>query len=243
MENKNGHWIYPEIINPEEWFGFTYRIIEIDTQKEYIGRKYFWSKRRISKKDEKRNKYKISESDWKIYTGSCKILNEEIEKKGLENYIFEILNLYKTKGTTNYGEIETQVLLNVLRERFEDGTRKYYNGNIGNHYFAGHFLTDETREKISKTRKTKGSAVGEKNPMFGKKHTDEAKAKIAARDYSSISGDNNFWKNFEMTEEHRKKIGDRYYPAGEDNPRFGKPATGKNIKGGKHKSSKTKRRW
>ena len=40
----NGHWIYPDLIDINEWFGFIYRIVELDTGRQYIGKKQFWSK-------------------------------------------------------------------------------------------------------------------------------------------------------------------------------------------------------
>ena len=43
-----------------------------------------------------------------------------------------------------------------------------------NHPFYGNHHTEETKEKISKTRIEKGVAKGEKNGMFGKTHTPEA---------------------------------------------------------------------
>ena len=39
-----GHWEFDSDFSTDEWFGFIYRIIEINTGKEYIGKKQFFSK-------------------------------------------------------------------------------------------------------------------------------------------------------------------------------------------------------
>ena len=44
--------------------------------------------------------------------------------------------------------------------------------NIGNTYNLGKNLSDETKEKISK------SHIGNKNPFYGKHHTEEEKNRI-----------------------------------------------------------------
>lgn len=46
-----------------------------------------------------------------------------------------------------------------------------------NNPFYGKHHTDETKEKISSSRK--GKCVGEQHPMYGKKHTEEALLKIS----------------------------------------------------------------
>ena len=50
----------------------------------------------------------------------------------------------------------------------------------------GKRVSEETKKKISKT--LKGRMIGEKNPMFGKHHTEEAKEKIR-QNQPDISGD------------------------------------------------------
>jgi len=129
--NDTGHWIVKKDFDPEEWFGFIYRIIELDTGKEYLGKKQFKMMRRVAVKGKKNKKITYKESDWKKYTGSCKALNEQIALKGIGNYRFEICSLHKTKASLYYAEVKAQVMEDVMRIRLADGTKKFYNGQIG----------------------------------------------------------------------------------------------------------------
>lgn len=125
-----GHWTFPIEFDVNDWFGFIYRITELDSQREYIGKKQFKKLQRKKIKGRKNKKHVYSDSDWKKYTGSSKALNESIEKNGKENYTFEILSLHKTKGSLYYAEVCRQIDEDVLRATLPDGTRKYFNGNI-----------------------------------------------------------------------------------------------------------------
>lgn len=144
-----GHWEFPHEFNIEEWFGFIYRITELSTGKEYIGKKQFFSNRTKTVSGRKNKKHYKKESDWKKYTGSSIELNKAIIQYGMDNYKFQIESLHKTKGSLHYREVEMQIKENVLRERFLNGARKYYNGHIS----AVKFLppnehTDEIKMKI-----------------------------------------------------------------------------------------------
>jgi hypothetical protein len=86
--------------NINDNFGFVYLITNIQNNRKYIGRKYFWSFR--TPKGKKR-KVK-SESDWKKYYGSCPELKEDIDKLGRDNFSRTILSLHKTGGKTNFEE-------------------------------------------------------------------------------------------------------------------------------------------
>ena len=112
-------------------FGFVYCITNLINERQYIGRKYFWSFR--TPKGKKR-KVK-SESDWKRYYGSCPELKKDI--KETNNKIFfrrQILSLHKTKGDCNFEETKQLFLNNVLSESLDNGTPAYYNSNILGRY-------------------------------------------------------------------------------------------------------------
>jgi hypothetical protein len=148
---EKGHWQFDEEFDIKEWFGFIYRITENTTNREYIGKKQFFSNRTKTVVGKKNKKHFKKESDWKTYTSSSIELNKSIILYGKENYTFDILSLHKTKGTLHYSEVELQILENVLRERLEDGSRKYYNGHIA----AVKFIppsehNEQTKSKISK---------------------------------------------------------------------------------------------
>ena len=128
-------WMYNEVpftsADILDNFGFVYLIANKSNQRQYIGRKYFWSFR--TPKGKKR-KVK-SESDWKNYYGSCPELKEDVIKFGRENFSRTILSLHKTKGKTNFEETRRLFTNNVLTEALDDGTPAWYNSNILNRYF------------------------------------------------------------------------------------------------------------
>ena len=113
-----------------DYFGFVYLITNKSNQRQYIGRKYFWSFR---KPPGKKRKVK-QESDWKKYYGSCPELKEDIKKYGKEFFSREILSLHATKGTCNFEETKQLFLNNVLSESLDDGSPAYYNSNILGRY-------------------------------------------------------------------------------------------------------------
>jgi len=147
-----GHWLFNVDFNPEDWFGFIYIITELDTGRKYIGKKQFFNTNRKVVKGKKNKKKVISESNWRIYTGSSKNLNFEISIKGNSNYIFEILSLHNSKGSLHYAEVEYQITHNVLRELLDDGiTKKYFNRAVSGVKFIPPAETmDESRISISK---------------------------------------------------------------------------------------------
>ena len=112
-------------------FGFVYRITNIQTGKQYIGRKYF-----VQKRKPKGGKRKVtSESDWKKYYGSCPELKEDIKKFGKDIFKREILSLHTSVGKTNFEETRQLFLHNVLPEKLTDDTPAYYNSNILGRYY------------------------------------------------------------------------------------------------------------
>lgn len=109
-----------------QWQGFVYMITERSSNKKYIGKKFFWSRRRLPPlKGKTRKRIKISESDWKTYYGSSEDLKTLVEERGADNYYREILRLCKTKGECSYYEAKEQFERDVLLK--DD----YYNEFIG----------------------------------------------------------------------------------------------------------------
>lgn len=123
-------WIYegsefdPDEDFLKEYVGFVYCVTEIKTNKKYVGKKFFWSTRRLPPlKGKKLRRKKTVESDWRTYHGSSEQVKQLVEE-GTE-FRREILRLCKTKGECSYYEAKEQFDRDVLFR--ED----YYNEFIG----------------------------------------------------------------------------------------------------------------
>ena len=119
-------WVYEDNVLdeiPEGYYGFVYRIINKETNKQYIGKKFFYSQKQRQVKGKKK-KYK-AESDWKEYYGSNEILAGEVAEFGRDKFERYILKLCKTKGDCSYFESKYQFQEDVLLN-----PDKYYNSWI-----------------------------------------------------------------------------------------------------------------
>ena len=126
-----------------DYYGFVYRITNTTTQKSYIGRKYFYQKR----KPRGGKRRVTSESDWKRYYGSSDDLKRDIREIGRPSFTREILSLHKTLGKVNYEETKQLFLHNVLMEALDDGTPMYYNSNILGRYMRKDYGNFETNSE------------------------------------------------------------------------------------------------
>jgi len=115
------------------WVGFVYEIKDNTNEKLYIGKKGFWSTRRLAPLKGKTRKRKVvKESDWMKYYGSNEELKLLVESDGPERFSREILRLCETKGLMSYFEAKEQFDREVL---FRD---EYYNQFIGVKIHASH---------------------------------------------------------------------------------------------------------
>jgi hypothetical protein len=107
---------------PLDSIGFVYRITNLKTNKKYIGRKvlYFTKTKQVNKK---KTKIKV-ESDWITYTGSNKILNEEVSKDGIDILKREILYFGNSSSELSYFEAKSQFENDVILDN------SYYNDQI-----------------------------------------------------------------------------------------------------------------
>ena len=107
-------------------FGFVYIITNLQTTKAYIGCKQYMLKAKFGEK----------ESNWRVYTGSSKWLNEDIEKIGKKHFKFEIIAEYKNRRSLRYYELYYQMKYNVLASTLE-GTDEpaYYNSRVGGKFY------------------------------------------------------------------------------------------------------------
>ena len=117
-------------------YGFVYKITCSTTNRAYIGRKYFWQKRKPrSNAGTTRRRRVTSESNWQNYYGSSDELKADVKKYGRESFTREILSLHGTPGRVNYEETRQLFLHDVLTKALDNGTPAYYNSNILGRYY------------------------------------------------------------------------------------------------------------
>jgi hypothetical protein len=105
---------------PEKIIGFVYKITNLQSGRQYIGKKLFTFARKKSVKG-KRKRVRV-ESDWREYYGSNKELLHDIATLGGEHFQREILHLCTGKGWCNYFEAKLQFQYGVLEQ-----PDKFYN--------------------------------------------------------------------------------------------------------------------
>ena len=121
-----GHW-HSKLphFDPKDWCGFVYLITNGKTNKKYYGKKFFTSVSHKKVKNRTNRKKIIKESNWRTYTGSSKLLNEDIELLGKENFQFEILSLHECRSSLAYAELKRIVMSDALVFKND-----FYNGLI-----------------------------------------------------------------------------------------------------------------
>jgi len=141
---KYGHWEVNWDFNPADWCGFVYLITNLKTNKKYIGKKFFTATTRKKVKNRINRKKVVKESKWKNYTGSSKMLNDDIALLGKENFDFAILSLHECRSSLAYAEVKRIVLTDALVLKEE-----YYNGLLPSIKY--HPMAESGLEKQFKT--------------------------------------------------------------------------------------------
>ena len=157
-------------------FGFVYIITNLQTTKAYIGCKQYMVKAKFGEK----------ESNWRVYTGSSKWLNEDIEKIGKKHFKFEIIAEYKNKRSLRYYELYYQMKYNVLASTFE-GTdeQAYYNSRVGGKFFrpVESYEDPEYRKNMSESLKNSETfQKSRKDPEYRKKLSEAQKKRTDRQD-------------------------------------------------------------
>ena len=123
----------------DDFFGFVYRITNLQNGRKYIGRKYFTQRRKLRGSRRKRT----SESDWKAYYGSSKELTADTKLLGSDCFKREIISLHRTKGQVNFEETKQLFLHNVLTETVDGKNPLYYNSNILGRYMRKDYFNPD----------------------------------------------------------------------------------------------------
>ena len=172
------HWLQvgsgKAFVPDPDKFGFVYIITNLQTTKAYIGCKQYMIKAKFGEK----------ESNWRVYTGSSKWLNEDIEKIGKKHFKFEIIAEYKNRRSLRYYELYYQMKYNVLASTLE-GTDEpaYYNSRVGGKFYrpVESYQEPEYLEKLRNSmntieHKNKKSKLAkkqwERNPKTGNQKRD-----------------------------------------------------------------------
>jgi len=133
-----------EFEGPEDGdFGFVYEIYNTTNSKMYIGKKQFWShrkmkigkrekKRRVADGDLSRFKRVKRETKWREYTGSNDQLNENIRSG--HKITRTILKIAKSKKELTYLELKYLFCREVIE------SDRYYNGNISGKFYSKDLL-------------------------------------------------------------------------------------------------------
>ena len=122
-----------------DFFGFVYRITNLQNGRKYIGRKYFTQRR----KPRGARRKVTSESDWKAYYGSSKELTEDRKLLGNSAFKREIISLHTTLGQVNFEETKQLFLHNVLTETVDGMNPLYYNSNILGRYMRKDYFNKQ----------------------------------------------------------------------------------------------------
>jgi hypothetical protein len=211
----NGHWIYPNDFNINNWFGFVYRIIDTVTNREYIGKKQFFTKTSKAITGRKNRAWKTKESNWKKYTSSSDEINKLIKEFGKDRFQFFIESLHATKASLTYAEVEKLIVEDALRVKLSDSIRKYYNKVIPPiKFLPPHETIDEEAVRIFALIK---DIYPNENFCWEHGMTPEEKEqyKIKYR-----FGNNNSTIRNKTPEEYQQYLDD--YFRGENNPMYGR---------------------
>ena len=118
--------INDESFNINEYEGYIYMTIILDTGRKYIGKKNFFHNTnvKLGKKElanlptargKKPSKKKVTkESDWKTYYGSAQEIKDSVKQYPKERIIRTLLRLCKTKKELTYYECKYLFDYNVL---------------------------------------------------------------------------------------------------------------------------------
>lgn len=129
------------------------------------------------------------EERFKEHKRKPSILNSALKKYGDNNFDLKVVDSAKTIEELNQKEVEWIQKLGCV-EPFG------YNLCYGGGNTMGYNHKSEAKQKMSATKKMKGSAKGEKNHFYGKVHTLETKEKMKEA-----------WRTKrEMTEEMKEKL-------------------------------------
>lgn len=111
-------WLYnnkPFTTTPEEYQGFVYLISNLATNQRYIGKKNFWTIKKLPPlKGKKNRRHRRVETDWRDYWSSSTAVQADVVLHGEECFRRDILVLCESKSWMAYHETRLQFQFGVL---------------------------------------------------------------------------------------------------------------------------------
>jgi len=94
---NNGHWKFPEKMNPDTYMGFIYLIRDNVLERFYLGKKNYLTNSGFQSRD----------TGWQNYRTSSQTMADIFKFRPIGEFDFICLEQYKTKGTLSYAETWT----------------------------------------------------------------------------------------------------------------------------------------
>ena len=122
-------WLYqgePYTAAPDGHMGFIYLITNLSTNQRYIGKKLFWSTKKLPPlKGRKNKRHRRVETDWQEYWSSSKRVKADVAMHGKDNFRRDIVMFCDNKNQLAYHETRLQFHYGVLT------SDDWYNDYIG----------------------------------------------------------------------------------------------------------------
>lgn len=131
---------------PEDCVGFVYIITNLQSGRQYVGKKLSkFKKTRPPLKGKINKRRSLVESDWRDYWGSNEYLIQDVQQQGATQFRREILHLCRSRGVMGYLEAREQFERKVLE------SDQYYNGIINVRVGGSQLLRQELKRHARRT--------------------------------------------------------------------------------------------
>lgn len=167
--------------------GVIYTITNMVDQNFYVGSTCKYERRKWEHRDQ-----------LKKGIHSCTRLQEAWNEYGADNFVFEIVE-----------EVSDDKLLQVEDIYLQRHHGSYQCYNVAPTAFSPPSGLPEVRAKISSTLKSRYSGDPTKHPRFGKLHTEETRSKISLSRKGKASGEKHYRFGSQVPEEVRRKISEK----------------------------------
>jgi hypothetical protein len=96
-----------------------------------VTKQIYWGKKQFWRGGLKRSPTYGKEMPWRSYLGSSSTLSLDIKSQKMSDFVFEIVDVYNTKGGLYYAEAYAQMVSESMTEMLPDGkTPRFYNRQI-----------------------------------------------------------------------------------------------------------------